>query len=75
MTLTKPMKMFDQLAAYKEQLEDHLSDLESKDYESEAAQERNDERMEALQGCIDTFEELIDMLTDYQDEYKGLARL
>lgn len=69
------MKMFDQLAAYKEQLEDHLSDLESKDYESEAAQERNDERMEALQGCIDTFEELIDMLTDYQDEYKGLARL
>jgi hypothetical protein len=69
------MKMFDQLAAYKEQLEDHLSDLESKDYESEAAQERNDERMEALQGCIDTFEELIDMLTEYQDEYRGLARL
>ncbi|MDD4689723.1 MAG: hypothetical protein PHE51_08275 [Eubacteriales bacterium] len=69
------MKMFDQLNAYKEQLEDHLSDLESKDYESEVAQERNDERIEALQGCIDTFDELLEGLSEYQDEYKGLARL
>ena len=67
--------MFDQLSAYKEQLEDHLSDLESKDYESEEAQERNDERIEALQGCIDTFDELIDRLSEYQDEYKGLAKM
>ena len=69
------MKMFDQLNAYKEQLEDHLSDLESKDYESEAAQERNDERIESLQVCIDTFEGLIEGLSEHQDEYRGLARI
>lgn len=67
------MKMFEQLSFYKCQLEAILSLLEDRDFISEEAQERLEERVDVLQDCIDKFDELIDSLTEYQKEYKGLG--